>query len=43
MSGSTAALISSLAKALIVSAIPCRPKRFISEASARLTISVAIV
>ena len=41
--GSTSSLISWLAKALIVSAIPCKPKRFISEASARLIISLAMV
>ena len=34
--------ISSVAKALIVSAIPCRPNMFISEASPRETISIAI-
>ncbi len=35
-------LISSEAKALIVSAMPWRPKMFISEASARERISLAI-
>ena len=41
--GRASSLILSLAKALIVSAMPCRPKMFISEVSARLIISVAMV